>query len=166
MEDSDGPGKGGSKQEISTETEAEWRKVISKSVARNSSGKGSGKGGKGSGKDGKGGPQVIWAQPQGDRRVFPDAEFNKNEIYPKPVILMTAEKFPVPAYDMNDKDKLHELRMESHASFLRLHKILRDFHGDLDSARKPLPGEIISVQLRFENYGTLFDGNCKSLICE
>jgi len=112
--------------------------VIRKSEARNLSGKGAGKGGKGSGKDGKGGPQVIWAQPQGDRRVFPDAEFNKNEIYPKPVILMTAEKFPVPAYDMNDKDKLHELRMESHASFLSLQKILRDFHGDLDSARKPL----------------------------
>ena len=56
MEDFDGPLSRGSRQKSSTGKETNWTEVISKSVARNFSGKGSGKGGKGSGKDGKGGP--------------------------------------------------------------------------------------------------------------
>ena len=47
--------------------------------------------------------------------------------------------------------------MEYHASFLLMHKILRDFHGDLDAAGKAIEGQIIPLQLRFVNYGTLFD---------
>ena len=69
---------------------------------------------------------------------------------------MTEQKVPPPAYELTDMDQLNEVRMNSHASFILMQNILREYHGDLDSAKKPTIGQIVSQKFRFENYGTLF----------
>jgi len=75
----------------------------------------------------------------------------------KPVVLMTAQRVPAPVYELTDMDKLNEVKTASYASFTMLENMLRDYHGDLDSAPKPCQGQLISLKLRFENYGALFE---------
>ena len=141
MEDLEGPEKGGPEDRNTTEKLADWTKVIYGAEMRQNNGNVPVAGGKGWGKGSKL-RQAITVKPQGYRGVFPDPEFNTNVIYKKPVLLMTAQKIPAPAYEMTDMDKLSEVRMGSHASFLLMQKILRDFHGDLDSSGKPIHGQI------------------------
>ena len=156
MENLEGPDKGGPEDRATTEKPAKWTQVLYGAERRQNHAKVAAEGGKGWGKGPKS-RQVITVQPQGERRVFPDPAFNTNELYAKPVLLMTEQKVPAPIYDLTDMDQLNEVRMRSHASFIAMQNILRTYHGDLDYAKKPAIGQIVSQKFRFEDYGTLFD---------
>ena len=156
MEDLEGPDKGGPGDRDTMEKLPDWTQVIYGAGKRQNHAKAPAEGGKGWGKGSKL-RQVITVMPQGERREFPDPTFNINALYEKPVVLMAAQKVPAPAYEMTNMGMLSEVRMSSHASFILLQKILRDYHGDLDSATTPCHGQLISLKLRFENYGALFD---------
>ena len=156
MEDLEGPDKGGPGDRDTTEKLPDWTQVIYGAGKRQNHAKAPAEGGKGWGKGSKL-RQVITVMPQGDRRVFPDTQFNQNALYEKPVVLMTDQKVPAPVYALTDMDMLNEVKIASYASLKTLQKILREYHGDLDSAPKPCPGQLISLKLRFEDYGALFD---------
>jgi len=79
MEDLEGPDKGGPGDRDTTEKLPDWTQVIYGAGKRQNRANAPADGGKGWGKGSKI-RQVITVMPQGDRRVFPDDTFNKNEL--------------------------------------------------------------------------------------
>ena len=143
MENLEGPDQWGPDDRDTTEKLPDWTQVMHGAGKRQNHANTPAEGGKGWGKGSKL-RQVITVMPQGDRRVFPDTQFNKNALYEKPVMLMTDQKVPAPFYDLTDMDMLNVVKMASYASFTMLQKILREYHGDLDSAPKPGNGQLFA----------------------
>ena len=156
MEDFEGPEKGGPEDRSSTEKVPVWTDVISKAELRNFRGKGFGKGGKGPGKEGKGGS--IWkVLPQGEKKSSMETDFfTRYDIHDKPVVVVNAQHEPLPTHAITDPDTLHEVRRAQHDAFATLIRILREDHGPLDKAKKPVTGKKISLQIRMTKYHDLF----------
>jgi hypothetical protein len=71
-------------------------------------------------------------------------------------MILTVQSVPAPVYALVNTDIQNEVRLAAQESFLTMHNTLREIYGPLDSASKPMQGQIIPIQVKVENYGDLF----------